>query len=170
MITKFVQGDPEKDFFEQNPQIKYFPEINKVVKEEGLERAGKIMWAIYLTEDPSSKFYPMHLLKKRELVQHIYLEDEEFDWEQYKELIEAYPEYAMSHAKRRYKRLSDKFDDLVHRLEDETDVTTLVRMYTNLEKILEGLDKAAKKVEKEEEDFLKARGGHEAGFYGRQTK
>ncbi len=74
-----ITGDPEKDFLEQNPELRYFPFVQKVCnKHKG--RANDILWSLYLVEHPKSKLYyglpkeeTIGIVEKRYKV--VYLED-----------------------------------------------------------------------------------------------
>ena len=64
-MPKRVTGNPEKDFFEQNPEIKYMDIGHEVLKREGRAKASKVMWAIYQSEDPDSQLYRIPIAEKR---------------------------------------------------------------------------------------------------------
>ena len=52
-----VKGNPEHNFFLENPELKYISVFKKLLEEYSEKEASKIMWSIFLYEDPDSKFY-----------------------------------------------------------------------------------------------------------------
>ena len=52
-----IQGDPDKNFWEYNKELKFVTPFKKLYDDYGDKESSKIMWAIYLTEDPRSRFY-----------------------------------------------------------------------------------------------------------------
>jgi len=130
MEWKLVRGTSDTPFFEANPDLRYFPVIKCLIKKFGEEDAGKIMWAIHMTEDISGSFYGMDVEEKRDMVAGTFLEDvDRFDWEDVTvgEVIEKYPELSMPPKKRRYKRLQDSFDLLLKDLERGEDKTMAIK-------------------------------------------
>lgn len=165
----FVNSDPSKDFWELNPELQYFPEFGKLKLKN--KNSSKIMWAVYLTEDTNSKYYALPLSEKRSIIEEEYLEDKVFDWEsdEVKELIAVYPKYAMSKAKRFYKAIYDDFEKTINSLSSkDVPLKEKTTFYSNLERMMEGLNKAAKLVEEEAKEYVEMRGGKKAGMFGRQ--
>ena len=129
MEWKLVKGTSDSPFFEVNPDLRYYPVIKRLIKKYGEDNAGKIMWAIHMTEDISGSFYGMDVDEKRDMVGKTFLEDiPKFDWEDVtvEEVINKYPEMSMPPKKRRYKRLQDSFDLLLKELEGGTDNTLAI--------------------------------------------
>lgn len=101
--TVFVKGSPDKDeFFTVNPEFKFIDEFKRFIKKHGEEKAGKYMWAIYMTEDPSSSLYNSPPTIRRDNVKRNFLKDEKFDWEELEEVITAYKKHGMGAKKRMY--------------------------------------------------------------------
>lgn len=128
----------EHDFFELNPEYKFFNGTNTLIKNVGPLLASKVMWAIYLTEDPDSAYYGLELKERRELIQSNYLKNEDFDWDEYKYVITDYPKMLMTPAKRRYKKLNDNFDKMLEELEGEA-LKDAANFYKSLESMYKGL-------------------------------
>lgn len=96
----------DHDFFDFNPEYRYFNEISKLYKDVGASLASKVMWAIYLTEDPQSAFYGLKREDRRKQVESNYLQNDSFEWDQYEYLVVAYPTITMSPAKEGIKHLT----------------------------------------------------------------
>lgn len=128
----------DHDFFDFNPEYRYFDEISKLYKDVGASLASKVMWAIYLTEDPQSAFYGLKREDRRKQVESNYLQNDSFEWDQYEYLVVAYPTITMSPAKRRYKTLNDHFDTMLSQLKGE-ELKNASSFYRDLKKVYEGL-------------------------------
>ncbi len=59
VTSKIVHGNPEVDFFIQNPEFKYITELNNLRNKLGEEKCSKLMWAVYMIEDPYSRLESM---------------------------------------------------------------------------------------------------------------
>lgn len=71
-------GNAENDFWEQNPELNYIPEIRVAKNEYGIAQASKYAWAIVLMSHPKSKL--SRLDNKVEIIAQQYLQipEEEF--------------------------------------------------------------------------------------------
>ena len=172
-MSNLVGGNPDSDFFEQNPELQYFHQVKALIKAVGKERASKLMWAIYLVEDPRSKFYRMEKESRLKEVAQFYLEEPDFDWEgDIKEVLEAYPRLCLSKAQVMFKIWADKMDEAVAYLKQlnfEEDDTKIIRIMEKLGKMWDTFDKVKKKmVEEEQRDQL--RGGAVKSFKERRAK
>ena len=89
-------GDTEQDFFEQNPDLRYLPAYNRLIKVYGKENASKISWAIVIINHPDSRISRRE--DKFELIQREYLKEVAFDFESetYIELIESFNDDMLS--------------------------------------------------------------------------
>lgn len=168
----FIQGNPEEDFFQQNPQVRYFPAVQRLLKSvAGDVEAGRILWAVYLTEDPDSKYYPLPYRERRSIIAENYLKEAEFDWDQYSYLIEAYPLMCLGTTERWYKTLADKFGEIVDAvgsMDAKEDFKDLLPMYDKLEKMFKGLDIVESKMQKEKSQRVEVRGSAQPGFFGKR--
>ena len=52
----FISGDPEQDFLTQNPELRYFPFVQKMINSTP-ELVNNIMWSLYIVEHPKAKVY-----------------------------------------------------------------------------------------------------------------
>lgn len=164
--VKFIKGTPDEDFFKQNPEFQYRSIVKRLIKKEGKKRASKIMWAVYLTEDLNSTYYTLRMEEKRKEISENYLEEPDFDWEEYQELIDAYPHMAMGVEAKNYKRLNDKFQQMLGEVEG-ADLKTATLFYSKLDSIYKGLEKAKEMFDKENAKLNEARGSEQAGFFNR---
>lgn len=147
-----IQGDPEKDFFEQNPEVKYFPDFQKIIKEEGSkERASRVMWAVYLTRDPNSDWYHMSTKEKEALAKESYLKDQEFDFDEYKWLIKAYEKNLMDVTERNFSVWVRKLEQMTNRLDElsfgDKNDKLILSYFTSLDKIWDTIYKVRDKFE-----------------------
>lgn len=163
---KLVIGDPKESFFKQNPELEFMSPIKRLIRKVGKKEAGRILWAVYLTEDPNSKFYSMRRERKREEVAKNYLDDPDFNWDEYESIIQEYPNLAMSVEAKNYKRLNDKFQKMLDEVEG-SNLKESAAFYSKLSSIYDGLEKAKAMYEEELAKNSEARGSEQAGFFAR---
>lgn len=168
----FIQGSPEEDFFQQNPQVRYFDPIQKLLSSvAGDAEAGRIMWAVYLTEDPDSKYYALPYVERRRIIAENYLKDPDFDWEKYDYVVSGYPDMCLGVTERWYKTLADKFSDMVtavSKMDVIDEYKEILMMFEKLEKMFKGLDIVENKMQKEKSQRVEVRGSAQPGFFGKQ--
>ncbi len=172
-IATFITGNPAEDFFQQNPQVRYFPAVQRLLSNVAEDVAGRVMWAVYLTEDPDSKYYPISYDERRKIIAENYLKDPDFDWGSVDYLVEAYPDMCLGVAERWYKKLADKFGEIVEAIGDmdaKEDYKDMVMMYDKLEKMFKGLDFAESKMQKDRSQRVELRGSSQPGFFGKKPK
>lgn len=153
-----ITGNPENDFFEQNPELKYLSEIKKAVKDYSKSESSKILWAIYLLEDIDSKFYR---LPRDQRISEIKKNYYDLDIQKFKELITAYPTLiGLTKEQRLYKIQADKLEELTIYLRDltiETDFEKTLKIQEKMPKIWEGYDKVYNKmIETQSKNNLRA--------------
>lgn len=153
IVTKVVSVPPHldkdtHDFFFYNPELRYYPVVDKLLSDVGPQVASNIMWAIYLAEDPSSKFYTNRPEQRRKYVEDVFLKIPGFDWSLYQYVIDFYPEMTMSLATRDYYRLRRKYDSLLDEVEG-LGIKDSVPFFKSLKQIYDGLESAEAKMLKE---------------------
>ncbi|HNO70146.1 MAG TPA: hypothetical protein PKO16_00060 [Bacteroidia bacterium] len=164
----------EGNFFTNNPEFRYFDETSDLIEKIGEKEASKVMHAIYLTEDPNSDFYTFSKEDRRKLVQRNYLKVDEFSWDDYENIIRAYPGWFLTSIEKNYKSLCDTFDKMVFEVSmlDVTDAKQQ-RMALDLLKSIEGVYKGLSTVSKmfaaEQESKRNTRGQDQAGFLAQKT-
>lgn len=156
-----IKGNPERDFFDQNPEVAYFEPFAKVKKEE--KNASKICWAIFMREDPNSDFYRIPENQREEEIKKNYLKDEKFEFEDYKYLIDAWPRYCLEKEEAMFKIWGDKLDQLTQHVRTldptiEKEEKRLVTIMEKMTKIWDAYD-AVKSRMIESEQKGKIRGG-----------
>lgn len=171
---KFITVPPnldvdEHDFFEYNPELRYIDPIPKLIENVGQMLASKVMWCIYFVEDPDSKFYAMREEEKRYQVSKNVLKVEDFDWESYKYIIDAYPDISMSPKKRRFQRLNKKFEEMLNEMEG-SDLKTSIPFYSKLDSMYKGLQRSETAYEEEKAKTVETRGQQQSGFFGKKTQ
>lgn len=157
----FASGDPEKDFFEQNPELKYITEFAKLIEEEGKQKASRIMWCIYMIEDPKSSIFRLPRNQKvQEIIANYY---KDYDETKYDKLSRLYGQYCMEKEEYLYSIQIEKFDQLTTHLKDlsisnEKDFGKYIRIMEKLPKVWEALEKVrTKMIDKQNKSEL--RGG-----------
>lgn len=153
-----VVGNPDLDFFEQNPHLKDITPFKDLIRKEGKKPASKIMWAIYKTEDIDSPLYTMPRAERRYEVAKNYLEDEDFDWDKYKTLIDYYKKLAMPKVSKMFKIWMDKLEGMTDYLDSltyENDDDKILKIFEKSEKIWNSYEKIeAKMVEHQNKDSV----------------
>ena len=110
-MQKFIVGNPEEDFFEQNPHlgvIGVFKEIRMTMEKED---ASKTCWSVYLLEDPDSKLWNIPKEDRSTEVKDNYYKLD-YDNLLVQNLIVNYPTLCIPKEKRMFKIHSDMLDDL----------------------------------------------------------
>lgn len=171
---KFVRVPPsldveEHDFFEYNPELRYIDPIPRLVEKVGSLLASKVMWAIYFLEDPDSKFYALRTEEKKYQIAKNVMGSNDFDWEQYRFVIDAYPDISMSPKKRRFQRLNSKFEEMLNEVEG-SDVKVSMVFYSKLDAIYKGLQRAEAAYEEEKSKSVETRGQQQSGFFGKKSE
>lgn len=160
-----IVGDPAECFFEQNPKMKYYPIIKQLVREVGKDEASKILWAVHLIEDPQSPYRTMPYEERVMLVNEEYLEEPEFNWLKYDELIATYPSIAMTKKQRRFKTLDDALDAAIRSLTTTNDSKEASTILSKIKSMYETVRIAEKEAEKELEKIEQIRGEQQPGIY-----
>ncbi len=146
-----VTGNPELDFFQQNPEVRYMDIGHEVIDKEGEKggKASRVMWAIYLAEDPESKFYRIPIDEKRADIAVRYLKDPDFNWEDIEYAIKMYPRFMLTKEQAMFKIWGDKLDELTQHLKS-LDITTedekILKIMEKTEKIWGSYDKVKTKM------------------------
>ena len=173
----FIVGNPAEDFFQQNPQVRYFPAVQRLLgdvakKHEDVDKvAGRILWAVYLTEDPDSKYYSISYDERRKIIAENYLNEPDFEWLDYDYVVKAYPDMCLGLTERWYKKLADKFSqmvDVVSTMDSLDDYKEILLMYDKLEKMFKGLEIVENKMNKERSQRVEVRGTAQPGFFGKR--
>lgn len=171
-MVSLVTGNPDYDFFEQNPELKALGIFKKLLEEETPEFASKVAWAVYLTEDPSSRLFRIPLELRRKEVSENFLENPRFNWEKYSYLINAYGRIALSKEAALFKIWADELDELTAFLKQlshdhEQESRRKVQIMKDMEKIWKGYEAVkAQMISSEKESQL--RGGGKLG--GRESR
>ncbi len=147
--VSFVDGDPSKDFFEQNPQLLAISSFAKMSKRKD---GSKLMWAVFLIEDPKSKFFQRPEQSRRDLIANDFLGDASFNWGDLHQVILDYNENCISRVARAYKLLTMKYDEMMeiamtHEINDIKDVGAVGGIiFSKLDDMNTALEKAAEKL------------------------
>lgn len=170
-VYRFIVVPPnldadEHDFFEYNPELQYIDPVPRLIKDVGPMVASRVMWAVYLSEDPQSKFFSMREEERRYQISKNFLKNVDFGWDLYGYMIDAYPDISMSKKKARFQRLDKKFDQMLNEMEGDN-LKEAVTFYSKLDAMYRGLKKAEEAYEEEmAEALVETRGQQQSGFFG----
>lgn len=164
-----IEGDPEKDFFEQNPEIKYIPEIKRAIEKFGEKKAGIYMWAAYMFEDPRSRIYKVPIDERTEIIHDNYITPKLFDsvpreqlLRELSELRQAYPRLILTKNQILYKGYADKIDEAnvyIRSLSFDTHGDKILSMLEKVTKMWPTYEKISEKMEEEENANSEVRKG-----------
>ena len=104
-----IQGDPDKNFWEYNKELKFVTPFKKLYDDYGDKESSKIMWAIYLTEDPRSRFYRIPREQRTVEVTSNYYPT--FDPSKYQDAVRSYGYLVLSKEENLYKVTDIKGED-----------------------------------------------------------
>jgi len=154
-MDNFISNfNPDSNFWEENPQVKYispFREFYKKDRTKTKDKSSQIMWAIGMYLEPvRSKLYRMDEELRAKTINENYLEGKD-DFFKYQELLDAYHDYLMTPIKRNFKAWGDKLSTRMRFIEDtEYNEDT----YEMLDKMMERTEKMMNQYKKLEEAFL----------------
>jgi len=159
-----IEGDPEKSFFEQNPELRYIPEVAKLIRKYGEEKAGIYMWASYMFEDPRSKIYRIPIDERTELIKESYLSKRlpDFDVNDLSDVRAAYPTMVLTKTQILYKGYADKIDEanvFIRSLNFDTSGDKILHMLEKITKMWPTYEKIADKLQEEEASGSEVRKG-----------
>ena len=138
-----ARGNIQEDFFEQNPDLTTLPEVKKLLEKEDKKIASKVMWSIYLIEDPESTYYR---IPREERIKEVQKEYYDIKLEAYKPLIEDYCRFTLSKEELMLKIYFDEMDNLVTQLKTTRDISTKLKILEKIPKVWEGLEKIQNKL------------------------
>lgn len=154
-----AKGSIHDDFFEQNPELTILPEVKKLLDSKNKD-ASKIMWSIYLMEDPESTFYR---IPREERIEEIKREYFDINLEDYPELVREYSRFILTKEQWMLKEYYDGMEELVLRLKDQaTSIDDRLKILSQVPKVWDGLEKIKKQI-KEEGSKTQIRGNAKEG-------
>lgn len=112
-----IEGDPEKPFFEQNPELRYLPDVKALIDQHGEKKAGIYMWATYMYEDPRSKIYKVPSDEKNTIILDNYMlpQDASCKLIDLEHIRKVYPNIILTKTQVLYKGYADQMDEfMVH--------------------------------------------------------
>lgn len=144
-----VTGNPDLDFFEQNPHLKDVTKFKEVLSRYSKKEASKIMWAVFKTEDPNSPLYTMPVKERKSEVAKNYLNDPDFNWDSISDIIEVYKNMVMPKVEKMFKVWMDKLEgmtDYLDSLSYDTDDDKILKIFDKSSKIWESYEKIEAKM------------------------
>lgn len=94
--------DIEDDFWEMNPQLKYYPVFKDLYDEDSSAKkkhSSKVMWCLWMLKDPhpKNKVFHQSTEDQKEVINAFY---KKFPWKRLEELEAVYSRYCLSRPKR----------------------------------------------------------------------
>jgi hypothetical protein len=123
VTSKIVHGNPEVDFFIQNPEFNYIKEINSIKSKLGEEETSKLLWAVYMIEDPYSRLESMPYQLRVQQVTTEYLKKEYSDTnnvttlKEYQELRKIYLDLIVPRSMKNYLVWKNKIDQITDKMD-----------------------------------------------------
>jgi len=167
-----VVGNPENDFFDQNPELLYFSSISKLIQDKGKKEASRLMWVVYLLEDPNSKFYRIPREIRIDEVKKNYYN---FKEEDIKDLVTLYTTLTLSKEESLFKIQFDKLEEMTVylrelKVDDGDDLKKILDISTKLGKMWSNLEVAKKRMlESTDKSTIRA-GAKESAREKRKTR
>lgn len=145
-----ITGDPNKDIFEQNPEIEFISGIKEFIKKcGGKKKASKLLWAVYMVEDPNSKLF--RIMDREERMSEVaknFLGDEKFDWSDLDTIISSYGRIALTKEEVFFNIWSQKLDELQAYLkftDISQDPESILKIMEKIPKIIDGYEETKNK-------------------------
>lgn len=142
-----VRGNIHEDFFEQNSELTILPSIKKLIEDKGKSEASKVMWSIYLMEDPQSIFYR---IPREERILEVQREYHKFDPDANKTVIQEYCRFILTKEQWMLKSLSDAAEKQIIRLSEDDNLDNQLKIMERMPKIFAGIENIKKGMKEEE--------------------
>lgn len=165
-----IKGTVDSNFWESNPDSKYFDECVELIDQFGLKRSSQLMWAVYLSEHPDSDFFSFTIKDKRDTIAKNFLKDKDFDWSILESTIKKFPDWLMTSAEKNFKRFSDMLDQLVSEAE-ELDIknkdqgSLKLQIMKSVDPLIKSYRTIKEVFDKEKESKRNVRGEDQPGFF-----
>lgn len=159
-----ITGNPDFDnFFDKNYELRFIEEFADLIEAEGIERAGKILWAIWLIEDPDSKLYDLNRDVKEKAARE-YLKLPTFNFNLYVDVTKSFRRNTMGRKKRMYAdyvMMMEERHEYMKQLSYDTNFKDKDGLLLNTKKIWDELAKV-------EAEYIKDQGGDNRVFGGEE--
>lgn len=174
-----IEGDPEKSFFEQNPEIRYFAETKALISSCGEEEAGIYMWAAYMFEDPRSKIYKVPIDERTDIVINNYAKERMKDFSKSKFMKQLdpirmfYPKLILSKTQILYKGYADQMDEFMVYTKSLPIASQADKKLIYLEKMTKmwpTYEKVSEKMVEEQEETSRTREGVHESYREKRTR
>jgi hypothetical protein len=144
-----VTGNPELDFFEQNPILKVKTEFQDVLKKYP-KTASKICWAVFLIED-NTKANPLKNMSREDRIEEVKQNYYDIDIDEHKDLLRVYPTLCMTREQTMYKVQVEKLDEMTSflrtlMLDNTEEFDKAMKIMSNLGKMWASLEKSYSKM------------------------
>lgn len=162
-----ISGDPNKNLFEQNPEIEFISGIKDFIKDIGSrEEASKFLWAVYMVDDPKSKLYKIMNEEERMAdVAKNYLQKEDFDWNLLSEIRKEYIKISLTKEEKFFTIWGQKIEELQIWLKQTSIIENtdqVVKIMKEIPKLVEGYEKVKNEMLAEKRKGRLRGGGKES--------
>lgn len=141
-----AHGNIHEDFFDQNSELTILPEIKKLLEENKRDEASKIMWSIYLMEDPDSQYYK---IPREERIKEIQKEYYNFKPEENKSLVAGYCRFILSKKQWMLKAIYDSAESQIIRLSQDSNLDNQLKILERMPKIFKGIETIEREIKEE---------------------
>lgn len=142
-----IEGNIEKDFWEQNPSVKYRSPFNKLYEKAPRKASSKLMWAIYLLEDPKSDYVNMQYSHRKVQIEKIFLKGK-VKLDKYEKFCEAYKTMLMTKEELLFNMIEQKLEQYVIAVSDVNMDNVSGRKEVRMSiKDIEGMFKSFKRIQ-----------------------
>lgn len=149
--------DTDTNFWEVNPELKIpklFNDLYTSDKSKNKNKSSKLMWAVALLVDSDSKFRNLSEKEKKKLIAEDYLQEPDFNWEEYADTISIFENLTTSKLRKSLnvqERLLESRNEFLSKEKYTLDnAQELDKIFQGTSKIYETITKLRDEVQKEE--------------------
>lgn len=160
----------EGSVWDENPHLLVIPEFKELIKEEGLEKAGHIIMAIYHVWDPKSKLFKSGE-DREEVIQMTCDElfnDPDFDLDQYSDIKDVYLKHNTSVVEKELIRIQKDLENMDKFFRewtlDKSDINDRIKAMKSYTELVSDYNDLREQVMMEEDELEEMAGGYVKSF------
>jgi hypothetical protein len=149
MATILRNFSPDRSFWDANPMVETVPEFKALKKKEGVKKSSAIMWAISFLLDKSEDNVWRNVSQNEAmaLIASDFLDDENFDFNKYKEAMSAFRRHLMSPGQRSLLNWETKLEERDEFLKETGYDVSTAKLLDDLQKNTLSLFKVKSQIE-----------------------
>lgn len=146
-----VSGNIDGSFREQNPIVCTRTEFKAIYDNNTEEEADKIMWSIFLIEEPDNDVNPYAKMRRDDRIKEVVANYYPIDTDKYKDALEAYSRWCISFEEQLFKIQKRKLDELTAyfknlTLTNDSDFQKYMKISEKLNNIWKNFEAAEKRI------------------------